>query len=253
MVGTCGWSVRGGKRAYFNTFKLIELQETFYKLPKVSTAERWRVTAPEDFEFTVKVWQVITHPPTSPTWRKAKLKVPPELMNKYGNLRPTEENLRAWEEVLNVCRALKATICVFQTPPSFGYSPENKANVERFFSSIRRNKLRIGWEPRGTWHEHVDEVKKLCKSLDIIHVVDVLRRRPAYVSDMCYFRLHGLGKGEVNYKYKYTDDDLARLTSIVKDYVDQGCKVYILFNNIYMKDDALRFKNIARGYNIRVI
>mgnify|MGYP000038164221 CR=1 FL=1 len=253
IVGTCGWSVRGGKEAYFKTFKLIELQETFYKLPKVSTVEKWRKIAPEDFEFTVKAWQVMTHPPTSPTWRKAKLKISPELKDKYGNLKPTEENFKAWENVLEICKALRATVCIFQTPPSFKYSSENESNVIQFFSSIKRNSLRLGWEPRGTWHDHMDRVKELCKSLDLIHVVDVLKRRPTYVGDVCYFRLHGLGRGEVNYRYKYTDEDLAKLASIVKGYVNQGCEVYVLFNNVYMRDDALRFKEVAKSHGIRVL
>ncbi|MHC1610664.1 MAG: DUF72 domain-containing protein [Candidatus Methanospirareceae archaeon] len=36
-------------------------------------AERWRLRAPKEFEFTVKAWQLITHEPTSPTYRKARL------------------------------------------------------------------------------------------------------------------------------------------------------------------------------------
>ncbi|RLE50833.1 MAG: DUF72 domain-containing protein, partial [Candidatus Methanomethylicota archaeon] len=90
-VGCCGWAVRGGKQAYYKEFSLIELQETFYKLPKVDTVKSWREEAPSSFEFAVKAWQAITHPTTSPTWKKAGVKIPAEKADKYGNLQPTRE------------------------------------------------------------------------------------------------------------------------------------------------------------------
>ncbi|MCS7364493.1 MAG: DUF72 domain-containing protein [archaeon GB-1867-035] len=244
-VGCCGWAVRGGKEAYFRVFNLIELQSTFYKLPKISTAEKWRSIAPSDFEFTLKAWQVITHSPSSPTWRRAGIKVEPGLEDRYGFLKPTKENFEAWCRTLEICRVLGAKICVFQTPPSFGFSPDNVRNVREFFSSIDRGGLEIAWEPRGTWLKHLDVVKDICDSLNLIHVVDVFRRDPVSSHSICYIRLHGIGKGEVNYRYKYTDDDLSVLLGKVKALLDRGYgMVYVLFNNVFMADDALRFKRL---------
>jgi len=242
-VGTCGWSARGGRQAYFQHFKVIELQETFYKLPGEETARRWRSQAPPDFEFAVKAFQAITHPPSSPTWRRSGIKVSSKDFEKFGFFRLTEKTLKAWEETLAVCRALGARVCVFQTPPSFGYSPEHAKNVEEFFTTIDRSDLAIGWEPRGTWHERTSELKQLLSRLDLTHVVDPLRREPAHTAGFAYFRLHGLGGGEVNYRYKYKDDDLSKLLTIVKRYAE-GQDVYVLFNNVYMFDDALRFKQL---------
>jgi len=163
--------------------------------------------------------------------------------DKYGFFRVTEETLKAWEKTLTICRALGAKVCVFQTPPSFGYSPENAKNVEEFFTTIDRSGLAMGWEPRGTWHEHASKLKQLLSRLDLTHVVDPLRREPVHTAGFAYFRLHGLGGGEVNYRYKYTDEDLAKLSAIVKRYAE-GQDVYVLFNNVYMFDDALRFKRL---------
>lgn len=245
-VGTCGWSARGGRQAYFKYFEAIELQETFYKLPREDTARRWREQAPPDFEFAVKAWQAITHPPSSPTWRRSGIKVPSGAAERYGFFRVTEETLKAWEETLKICKALDARVCVFQTPPSFGYSPENARNVEAFFTTIDRGGLRMGWEPRGTWHEHGDELRQLLSKLDLTHVVDPLRREPVYTAGFAYFRLHGLGGAEVNYRYKYTDEDLSRLLSTVRRYAESG-DVYVFFNNVFMFDDALRFKRLLEG------
>lgn len=44
---------------YFRQFKLVEVQQTFYKMPRLETAQRWRQTAPADFEFTLKAWHVL--------------------------------------------------------------------------------------------------------------------------------------------------------------------------------------------------
>jgi len=46
---------------YFTQFKLVEVQQTFYKMPKLDTALGWRQEAPSDFEFSLKAWQLITH------------------------------------------------------------------------------------------------------------------------------------------------------------------------------------------------
>jgi len=58
-VGCCGFP--RGMKDYFSQFKLVEVQQTFYKMPKLDTALRWRQQAPPDFEFSLKSWQLITH------------------------------------------------------------------------------------------------------------------------------------------------------------------------------------------------
>ena len=251
-IGTCGWSVKGGRKEYFKHFSVIELQSTFYRLPKEATVIRWREEAPKDFEFTVKAWQVLTHSPKSPTWKRANLKVKKEVLERLGWLKPTEENFRIWKDVLNICKVLRARICIFQTPPSFGFSEENKKNVIEFFSSIERDGLIIGWEPRGTWHEQVDQLRTIFTQLDIVHVVDVLRRKPVLITEPMYFRLHGIGGREVNYRYKYTDSDLRKLLSICREYLKDIREIYIMFNNMYMAEDAMRLKELAKLKGLEV-
>lgn len=245
-VGTCGWSVRGGRSAYYKTFCCIELQETFYRLPKVDTAKEWRMGAPEGFEFVVKAWQALTHPAASPTWRRAG--GPPKWgkAENFGFLRPTEENFRAWEETLKVCEVLGAGFLVLQTPPTFKPSPEATEGMRAFFTSIERRGVKIGWEPRGEWNQRPDDVRILCEELSLVHVVDPFRRMPFLESDIVYFRLHGIGGGETNYGYAYTDDDLRRLL-LMLDELKTAKRVYIMFNNLNMAQDAQRFLTLLRG------
>ena len=74
-TGCCGFA--GAQGDYFDRFRLIEIQDTFYQLPQLKTAERWRRTAPEGFEFLIKAWQLITHLPASPTYRRVGEEIEP--------------------------------------------------------------------------------------------------------------------------------------------------------------------------------
>jgi len=75
-VGCCGFPV--ARKEYFKNFSLVEVQQTFYKPPRMETAFKWRSAAPPEFEFAVKAWQLITHAPSSPTYRKAGIDVTDE-------------------------------------------------------------------------------------------------------------------------------------------------------------------------------
>ena len=252
-VGTCGWSVKGGRKAYFSKFNVIELQDTFYNLPSLDTAKKLREEAPQEFHYCMKAWQVITHPHTSPTWRKLKIKIPEDKAKNYGYLKPTKENIEAWEKVLEFARELNAKVVVLQTPPSFGYSTETEKWVRDFFSVITpKSRPLIGWEPRGTWNNHLDVVKNICDDYGLIHIVDPFKRDPVSKHEVTYLRLHGIGPSEVNYRYKYTDEDLRKLRDKVMNYCKYLNKkmVYVLFNNVYMSQDAERFSNLLKGFVI---
>ncbi|MGQ9759286.1 MAG: DUF72 domain-containing protein [Candidatus Methanomethylicaceae archaeon] len=243
-VGTCGWSLRGGRSAYYKVFHCIELQETFYKLPRVETTEGWRRDAPEKFEFVVKAWQGITHPVSSPTWRRAG--GPPKWgrPENFGFLRATEENFKAWEGLLRVCESLRTNFVVIQTPPTFRPSSENIEGMRKFLLSLERHGMNVGWEPRGEWNNRPELVKKVCEELSLVHVVDPFRRLPYTEGEITYFRLHGIGGEETNYGYMYTNEDLRRLVQILKG-ISGSNLVYVMFNNVHMANDAQRFLQLA--------
>jgi len=45
-VGCCGFP--RGMKHYFSQFRLVEVQQTFYKPPQVETALKWRQQAPAE-------------------------------------------------------------------------------------------------------------------------------------------------------------------------------------------------------------
>jgi len=121
---------------------------------------------------------LITHPTTSPTYRKAGLKIPPDSAERYGFFRPSEEVRQAWEETRRFAQALQARVIVFQCPPSFGETPENMDNMRRFFRIAKDTGFLLVWEPRGDWHETT--IKSLCLELGLVHCVDPLERESLY-------------------------------------------------------------------------
>lgn len=139
----------------------------------------------------------------------------------------------AWEKTEEIAKILKARIIIFQCPPNFEPTTENKKNLKIFFSVIKRKDYIFAWEPRGKWTEK--EIGPLCRELDLIHTVDPFKSMPTY-GRIRYFRLHGIG----GYRYKYTREDLIRLKGILKEEKD----FYIMFNNVYMYEDALAFHGL---------
>ena len=232
LVGCCGWA---GKQAdYFNDFRVIEIQQTFYKPPQPSTLQRWRDQAPSGFVFCMKAWQTITHPASSPTYRKAGIEIPVEDKEKYGFFRPTGEVMEAWERTKEIAEALEAAFVVFQCPASFKPTEENCENLREFLKAIGGQRFELGWEPRGGWPAEV--VRELCEELGLVHVVDPFKDVPV-TGGTLYYRLHGIR----GYRYQYTDADLKRL----RDMCPRDRDVWVMFNNVQMREDAIRFREIV--------
>lgn len=215
-VGCCGYPV--GRKRYQEIFRLVEINRTFYKIPKISTVIKWRKEAPADFEFTVKAHQDISH--------KYKLKL--------------EDSLKPFETMKTICKNLAAKILLIQTPASF--KPNRLKDAENFFRGIRREELIVVWETRGPLWENEETRERLrivLESLDVSHVTDPFRSLPAYSGSVVYLRLHG--SGSRMYYYQYSNEELAELHRIVKSLDSNGKEVYVLFNNLSMFEDASRF------------
>ncbi len=233
IIGCCGWPV--GRQRYFAQMAAVELQETFYDPPSPERAQRLRQEAPQGFVFTMKVWQLVTHPPSSPTYRRLKRTLSPELLEGAGYFRPTSAVRMAWEETLKVARALKPLAIVFQCPASFQPTSENRAHLRQFFQEIEREGMILAWEPRGNWP--AEDVLSLCRDLELVHCVDPFQGQSVW-GQAVYWRLHGRG----NYRYRYTNEELLQLASWGQQALAQGKNpVIVMFNNTNMWEDALRF------------
>jgi uncharacterized protein YecE (DUF72 family) len=236
-VGCCGW--RESRARYFAHFPAVELQDPFYEMPSPALAAKWRADAPAGFRFCLKAWQLITHTPSSPTYRRLKSQVSPSERNLYGSFRPTEQVSLAWERTAEIARTLDASVILFQCPKSFDPRPEHVRDFRAFFRRVERGPSLLAWEPRGEWPP--DLVKNLCAEFDLAHCVDPFAGNSVY-GETVYWRLHGRG----GFQYVYSDEELRELATRVRS-LDRRT-VYVLFNNLAMASDALRFQElVARG------
>ena len=232
-IGTCGFG-RTPKDEFAKKLDCVEVQHTFYNPPQVKTLEKWRAEMPEDFEFTLKSWQMITHDAGTPTYRRLKREMTEKETVEAGSFRPTETVESAWQVTLASANALKARTILFQCPPKFTQTAENIRNIRRFFKKIDRGEMIFAWEPRGTtWDDKT--IAKLCGDLDLRHVVDPFKRQTV-TPDKVYYRLHGIG----GWRYEYEQGELKELASMLP----RNDTSYVFFNNRVMFDDAVRFTKI---------
>jgi uncharacterized protein YecE (DUF72 family) len=237
QIGTCGFG-RLRQSDYVKTLPAVEIQHTFYQPPMIKTLEKWREEAPEDFEFTLKAWQLITHESTSPTYKRIKRKLSQTELDDAGFFKPTMIVRAALDLTLECARALKARTILFQCPARFQPVPENIFNLKRFFSEIERDEFNFVWEPRGDWDDRM--IKELCEELDLWHCVNPFARS-TLTPERAYYRLHGIPR----WRYTFEDGELEELAaSLPKKKLS-----YVFFNNITMKEDALRFEKIVRNLN----
>jgi uncharacterized protein YecE (DUF72 family) len=231
-VGLCGFTMSA--REYFETFPVVEVQQTFYEPPALRTILRWREQAPAGFEFTMKAWQLITHRSTSNTYRRLRTPLTDRERDECGAFQPTEVVFRGWETTLRCAEVLHATAILFQCPASFRPLPENLENMRKFFARVTPPPgVRFLWEPRGAWPD--DVIVGICRELNLTHVVDPFLR-PALTLELTYWRLHGIGS---HYR-PYTDEELKDLASRITD-----AETYVMFNEVPRVVDAQRFLRIA--------
>lgn len=234
-VGCSGWAASQAK--YFREFDAIEIQQTFYDPPRVSTLERWRAAAPEEFHFTIKCFQFVTHEATSATYRR--LRRPRPKPGTVGSFRDTPEVRAAWEETRAAARTLRADLVLLQTPASFTPTAEHLKNLRTFARWARRRGAGIAlvFEPRGPAWE-AEAADRLCAELGLLRACDPFATDPPQprAQRLAYFRLHGIG----GYRYTFTEADLARLADIARRYRE----TWVFFNNMAMWTDARRFKRL---------
>jgi uncharacterized protein YecE (DUF72 family) len=233
ITGCCGWTT--AQAEYLATFAAIEIQTTFYQPPADTVARRWKAIAPAGFQFCMKAWQLITHTPSSPTYRRLKSGVSDSEKDLYGSFRPTEQVALAWERTRETAGILDARVVVFQCPASFLPTQENVRNLTAFFQGIERDGRVFAWEPRGgEWSDRT--IRDVCARNNLVHCVDPFDRDSVY-GESLYWRLHGRG----GYRYRYTDRDLAEIAERLRRHADRGPR-YVMFNNISSREDALRFR-----------
>jgi uncharacterized protein YecE (DUF72 family) len=223
LIGTGGWAyfqVPGlhSLAAYSKAFNFVEVNSTFYEIPPLKQVEKWRRMVSQDFQFTVRAHQTITH---------------------KNRLQPTRESLEDFQKIRRICEILKAEIIHFQTPPSLKMEHTSIKNLHDFLSSVNLGKMRIALEIRGTSPSQLPpELVKTMQEHNMIHCIDLSKgEMPAYNSDILYSRLFGKGYHNV---HQPTDQELRQIDK--KASKGNFKKVILSFHFTKMFKDAARLK-----------
>lgn len=233
-IGTSGWHYRHWRGNFYpdncqskefldfysRRFGVVEINNTFYRLPEKENLETYYQQTPADFLFAVKASRYITH--------MKKLKGAGEYVaNFLGRLEPLAD---------------KTGPILFQLPPRW------HCNVERLqeFISYLPDNYRYVFEFRDdSWF--TDAVYATLAANNIALCLYQLEGRlsPQLITaDYVYIRLHGPGKA---YEGKFRTDDLAGWADKITIWRQQGRDVYIFFNNDqngYAPANALELKEM---------
>ncbi len=241
-IGLCGFTM--AMEDYALHFPVVEVQHTFYDPPRNEVMERWRALTPPALEYTMKVWQLVTHSASSPTYRRMKHPLPAGA--EPGFFRDSAAVADGWERSLQCAAVLNATALLFQCPASFSPEPNNVDRMRRFFERIRRPAARLLWEPRGRpWVAKRSLALALCRDLDLVHVVDPFVTMPDPAQPI-YWRLHG----KSGPRSAYTEPQLQELARMLTG-VENPAPAYVMFNNMPRVGDAKRFARLLAP-NVKV-
>ncbi|MGQ9649820.1 MAG: DUF72 domain-containing protein [Phycisphaerae bacterium] len=223
-VGTSGWcyahwakgrfypkGLHQGEwlRFYAEQFSTVELNASFYRLPKTETAARWREITGGRFLFAVKLWRRITH-------------------NK--KLEDCTDELRAFLTAVEPLGTKRGPLLV-QLPPGLRC---DAGRLDRFLEELERQAAGHHWRVavefrNDTWL--VDEVYGVLDRHEAsVCLADMGRcpiTRPNDV-DFVYMRRHGPAGA---YRGYYSLDELKHDARQVRRWLNAGRDVYIYFNN----------------------
>lgn len=241
-VGLCGFTM--AMEDYARHFPVVEIQHTFYDPPDGDVMRRWLALTPASLEYTMKVWQLVTHPIASPTYRR--MKRPPDPASEPGFFRASAAVEDGWQRSVRCAGILSATAMLFQSPASFTPTPENVERLRRFFERIERPPARLLWEPRGpAWVRKRALALSLCRDLHLVHVVDPFVTAPERDTPV-YWRLHGISGP----RHSYSERELQQLHDMLAR-VESDAPAYLMFNNLPRVADAKAFLRLSGAASMR--
>jgi uncharacterized protein YecE (DUF72 family) len=191
---------------YAERFDTVEVNNTFYRLPTVSTVDAWAAQAPPGFTYAVKVGQFGSH---RMKLRDAERWLPNHLdrVERLGDhLGPN----------------------LVQLPPRW---KRNTARLDEFLT-IAPKHLRWAVELRDPSWVHDDTFAVLERHGAALCIHDLLEGHPwVRTADWTYVRFHGPDALRVKYLGRYGGRRLWRPARQLATWLEDGCGVYAYFNN----------------------
>ena len=218
-IGTSGWNYRHwfGRfypehlpqsellSFYTKYFDTVEINNSFYHLPKIKTFNAWRETVPGNFVFALKASRFITH--------MKKLKAPKTSSKKLFN------RMERLEETLGPI--------LFQLPP--GWSRNDK-RLAKFLESLPAAHQYVFEFRDPSWlTEEIYDLLKQHNTAFCIHDFQGERTPQEITADFTYVRMHGPRKAA--YSGSYPPRVLKEWAEQIHEWQSELRDIYVYFNN----------------------
>ncbi len=221
-IGTSGWSyddwigpfypegIEKGKMLdfYAKEFNLVEINSTFYALPNKYAVLAWNKKTPDNFVFTAKIPQEITH-------KRFLKNYEPVFKEFYSLMYPLIDSG-------------KLGCFLIQLPPTF--SCENEKDLKDFLDFLP-DTARFAVEFRHTSWDKAD-VTSLKEHKTAFVVTDSVKMKPdvKITADFGYVRWHGRNPKHW-YDYEYSESELQEWVPKIESMETSTEKLYLQFNN----------------------
>lgn len=190
---------------YSSLFNSIEINSSFYKVPKGSTVKKWTEEVPCDFVFTYKLWQEITHV-------KGLAFHPKDVLN--------------FISVIDQAGDQKGCLLI-QFPPSL--TIDSFGQVESLLSLISGWKVAVEFRHPSWYISETYELADEYGASVVLHDIPKSRNtRLNNKANFVYLRFHGPAG---DYKGGYTPTQLEQHALQIKEWMKEGKEVYVYFNN----------------------
>lgn len=224
-IGTSGWNYKHWRNLVYEpkfpqkkwlgfmveNFDTVEVNTSFYRIPKPETVASWQESTPEHFVFALKLWRGITH------YRKLKA---------AGDL--TERFLQS-SEALPVNRRAPLLI---QLPPNQGKDLPKLEEYVREYRELAPTNWDIAVEFRNASWLEADVYQSMDRLEVAICIHDMIGKGATdEVNDapFVYVRRHGSAGGR--YAGSYSPEAIAHDAERIRGWVGQGRRVYVYYNN----------------------
>lgn len=202
---------------YAGHFNTVEINNSFYRLPKKTSFEKWDANTPDGFKFTLKGSRYVTH-------RKKLNDAKETVGNFYEAIAPMAEK----------------TACVlWQLPGNLHFNKDKLTNFAKACSSEYINVIEFR---HTSWfkEECFELLRKHNLTFCMLSAPGDLPEDTIETSDTAYLRFHG--KDENNwYRYNYSKQQLNKWANKLKKL--KASDTYIYFNNDY---EANAIKNAQK-------
>jgi uncharacterized protein YecE (DUF72 family) len=222
FIGTSGWSYKDWKSAFYpdkmapsdylsyyaQHFKTIEINTSFYHLPRTTTIAKWMAAVPADFFFCPKMSRYITH--------EKKLSAPAETLPRFFEVfEPMQKQLGP---------------ILIQLPPSLGF---NEEIAIPFFETLqdRYGAYQFALEIRHpSWLDHRPIQMLEQHHISLVHAESGKRwiQTEIITDKNIYLRFHG---PDGSYTTCYDQDVMESYAKIILDRILEGHIVWVFFNN----------------------